>query len=632
MLGGKLLTQHIMSIEYMKNASFPPPTDQAWKEKVEASLKGREFEVLKKDTYENIVLKPLYSETTQTTEIGYPGVADYRRGLHALGYHSNPWKVAQKVSYHSLEDLQRNLSNALERGQTALSFKVRKELFEEPEELEKWLFQLVEKAPLAIEADGLQNSFLSLLNEGGKTNVTGYVAEDPMAILVNRGSLPFDINEYFNAWIKTIKDSDRSLPHLKTVLIDTTPYHNGGANAVQELAIALSTGVFYLEELKVRGLAPQELFMKMIFKFQIGANFFMELSKLRAARVLWNKIGEAYGIPPEKRGMEIIAETSTFTKSLTDQHVNILRSGNEAFAAVLGGVQYLHVHAFNELERVTPLAERLARNTQLILKQEAFIQDIVDPSGGSWYIESLTNELVHSAWEYFLTIDEKGGIMQVLESNWLQTEIAALLNKRQLDTFTRKQSIVGTNVYANLQDSVQNHLSDDESPPYEKQENLVFHSIQPIAKQRLSEPYENLRISASQLDNNQVGLVCIGELKEYKARADFMTGFLAAGGLQGVNSQELNGLVDAHSFILKSNLKHYVLCSSNENYQNLGFDLLKQLKKELPDVHFYLAGLPDKETQDLYLEAGIRDFVHLKTNCYEFNSSIIYELKEGGTQ
>jgi methylmalonyl-CoA mutase len=631
MLGGKLLTQHIMSIESMKNASFPPPTDQAWKEKVEASLKGKKFEALTKDTYENIVLKPLYSETPLTTEIGYPGVAGYRRGIHSLGYHSNPWKVAQKVSYHSLEDLQRNLSNALERGQTALSFKVRKELFEAPEKFEKWLFQLIGKAPLAIEADGLQNSLLSLLNKGTKSNViTGYVAEDPMAILVNRGSLPFDIDKYFHSWVRTIKDSHQSLPNLKTVLIDTTPYHNGGANAVQELAIALSTGVFYLEELKVRGLAPEELFMKMIFKFQIGANFFMELSKLRAARVLWNKIGEAYGIPPEKRGLEIIAETSTFTKSLTDQHVNILRSGNEAFAAILGGVQFLHVHAFNELEGVTPLAERLARNTQLILKQEAFLQDIVDPAGGSWYIESLTNELVHTAWEYFLTIDEKGGIMQVLESNWLQTEIATLLNKRQLDTFTRKQSIVGTNVYANLQDPVQNLSNEDEFHPYEEQ--LVFHSIQPIAKQRLSEPYENLRKSVSQLDNNQVGLVCIGELKEYKARADFITGFLAAGGLQGVKSQELNGLVDAHSFILKSNLKHYVLCSSNENYHNLGLELLKQLKEELPDVHFYLAGLPDKETQDLYLKAGIRDFVHLKTNCYEFNSSIIYELKEGGTQ
>lgn len=620
-----------MSIESMKNASFPPSTDQAWKEKAEESLKGKKFDSLMKNTYEKIVLKPLYSETDQTAPIGYPGVADYRRGIHSLGYHSTPWKIAQKVSYHTMEDLKGNLSNALERGQTAFSFKLKKELFYASDQFEKLLFEFIGKASFAIEADGLQKSFLNLLINGTDDSsvVTGYVAEDPMSALVKRGSLPVAIDKYFNTWVQTIKDSHQSLPNLKTVLIDTTPYHNGGANAVQELSIALATGVYYLEELKVRGLSPEKLFKKMIFKFQIGSNFFMELAKLRAARVLWNKIGEAYSVPTEDRGMEIIAETSTFTKTLTDPHVNILRSGNEAFAAILGGVQYLQVHAFNELDGITPLAERLARNTQLILKQEAFLQDIVDPAGGSWYVESLTNELVKTAWEYFLTIDEKGGLMKVLESNWLQSEIATVLNKRHLDIFTRKQSIVGTNVYANLEESLHS-LYKNEDEFYFAEEQQVFHSIQPIAMNRLSEPFEKLRQSACQLDNNQVGLVCLGELKEYKARADFMTGFISAGGLQGVKSQGLKASVDAHTFIVESNLKHYVLCSSNENYNILGLELLKQLKKELPKVHFYLAGLPDKESQGQWLEAGIRDFVHLKTNCYEFNSSIITELEEVG--
>jgi methylmalonyl-CoA mutase len=620
-----------MSIESMKNASFPPSTDQAWKEKVEESLKGKKFDSLMKNTYEKIVLKPLYSETDQATACGYPGLADYRRGIHSLGYHSNPWKIAQKVPYQKIEDLKGNLSNALERGQTALSFTLKKELFESAEQFEKLLFEFIGKASFAIEADGFQKSFLALLNNGNDNSVvTGYVAEDPMSALVKNGSLPFFLDNYFNTWVQTIKDSHQSLPNLKTVLIDTTPYHNGGANAVQELSVALATGVYYLEKLKVRGLPPEELFKKMIFKFQIGANFFMELAKLRAARVLWDKIGEAYGVSSEDRGMEIIAETSTFTKTLTDPHVNILRSGNEAFAAILGGVQYLQVHAFNELDGITPLAERLARNTQLILKQEAFLQDIIDPAGGSWYIESLTNELVNTAWEYFLTIDEKGGLMTVLESNWLQSEITTVLNKRQHDTFTRKQSIVGTNVYANLQESHQSLIKNEDvfySSNEQVNEPQVFHSIQQIAKQRLSEPFENLRQRTCQLDNNQVGLICLGDLKEYKARTDFMTGFLAAGGLQGVKSQGVKASIDAHTFIAESHLKHYVLCSSNENYNNLGLEILKQLNRELPNVHFYLAGLPEKETQSQWHEAGIRDFVHLKTNCYEFNSSIINELE-----
>jgi methylmalonyl-CoA mutase len=623
-----------MSIESMKNASFPPSTEHAWKEKVEESLKGKKFEALMKNTYENIVLKPLYSEIEQTSEVGYPGEADYRRGIHSLGYHSNPWKIAQKVSYQTVEDLRGNLTHALERGQTALSFKLEMKLFEASVQLEELLTEFKGKAAFAIEADGLQKPFLSLLiPRNVNSEVSGYVAEDPMSTLVKNGSLPFAIDEYFNTWVETIKDSHQFLPNLKTVLIDTTPYHNGGANAVQELAIALATGVYYIEELKVRGLTLEVLFQKMIFKFQIGANFFMELAKLRAARVLWDKIGEAYGLPSEYRRMEIIAETSNFTKTLTDPHVNILRSGNEAFAAILGGVQYLQVHAFDELDGITPLAERLARNTQLILKQEAFLQDIVDPAGGSWYIESLTNELVNNSWEYFLTIDEKGGLMPVLESNWLQSEITNVLKKRQQDAYTRKQSIIGTNVYANLQDAPQNLLKNEEK--FYSSEGLidkqkVSHSIQPITMQRLSKPFETLRQLARHLTNNQVGVVCIGVVKEYKARADFMTGFLATGGLQAVKSQEVKAFENAHTFLKESNLKHYVLCSTNENYNEIGLEILKQLKKELPEVHFYLAGLPDKDIQEQWLEAGIRDFVHMKTNCYEFNSTIIHELKEVG--
>jgi methylmalonyl-CoA mutase len=613
-----------MPIDQMKNASFSRSNEQEWKEMVEKSLKGKKLESLMKNTYENIVLKPLYSHADQAVVEDYPGGSHYRRGIQALGFLSNPWKIAQKVSYQTVEELKVNLSNALERGQTALSFPLKKEFFNASNQLEQDLTDFIGKAPLAIETNGLQKPFLAyLVAISENSEVSGYAAEDPMSYLVKEGSLPFALNEYFQSWAELFKVSEQSLPNVKTVLIDTTPYHNGGANAIQELAIALATGVYYLEKLKVHGLEPEKLVGKMIFKFQIGANFFMELAKLRAARVLWNQIGEAYGIPTEKRGMEIVAETSSFTKTWNDPHVNILRSGNEAFAAVLGGVQYLQVQAFNELEGLSPLAERLARNTQLILKEETFLQNIVDPAGGSWYIESLTNELVESSWEYFLSIDEKGGLMNVLESNWLQVEIDTVLNKRHQDTFTRKQSIVGTNVYANLHETLKKKVQEKDNFFYSKDGHEEFHSIQPILSQRLSEPFESLRQRAHHLNMNQVGLICLGDLKEYKARADFMTGFLAAGGLAAERV-----VLDAKCSINESSLKHFVFCSSNEIYSEFGPELVKQLKQKHPDVHFYLAGLPEKVSQAQWLEAGIRDFVHVKTNCYEFNSSILTELEE----
>jgi methylmalonyl-CoA mutase len=625
-MGGELcVPQHIMSLEKMKNTTFIKPSMQDWSEKAEESLKGKKLESLKKHTYEKITLKPLYTQEDLSISIGYPGISDFRRGSKPLGHVGESWYIAQEVPYQSLAELETNLYEVLEKGQNTLSFQLKEEILKSPIQLKQLMSKLAGRFPFAIQTNGHQHLFLATLSELNNFSIQGFVAEDPISRLVENGYLSFELPHYYPLWAESIQQADEKLPNLKTILVDTSVYHNGGANAVQELAIALATGVYYIEELKKYGLDPIKVFNKLVFKFQIGANFFTELSKLRAARVLWDKIGEAYGVPIKYRGMEVIGETSHFTKTRQDPHVNILRAGNEAFAAVLGGVQFLQVHPFNELEGATPLAERLARNTQLILKEEAFLQNIVDPAGGSWYIESLTNELIEKAWSYFLLIEEKGGLWQALESNWLQSEIKAVLNNRQQDAFNRKQSIIGTNVYANLDESIVYPTEHEEINSIEQK----HHHIQPIISERLAEPFEKLRIRSLKI-NSKVGLICLGELKQYKARADFMTGFLASGGINAIKSSDIQRISEIQDFISHSNCLHYVLCSSNDVYQEVGLEIMKQIKQEYPSVNFYLAGLPEKEACNQWLEAGIREFVHVKSNCYEFNSSIIRELEEVG--
>ncbi|MFD2445986.1 methylmalonyl-CoA mutase family protein [Bacillus sp. CGMCC 1.16607] len=607
----------------MRNETFSPSSFQDWKEKAEESLKGKKLDSLMKHTYEDIVLKPLYSADDLSEKISLPGDKDYRRGIHALGYLTNPWKIAQNISYENVDELKVNLAEALNKGQSALAFKVKKDLLDSLD----FLSELISVAPLAIETKGLQKSFLEqLVAILGQNKCSGYVGEDPISLLVKQGSFPLTISSYLDTWAESISLTDQSLPKLKTILIDTTPYHNGGASSVQELSVALATAVYYIEELKKRGLSLEKLFVKLIFKFQIGSNFFMELAKLRAARVLWDKIGEAYGISSEHRGMEIIAETSSFTKTLYDPHVNILRSGNEAFAAILGGIQYLQVQAFNDLETITTLSERLARNTQLILKEESHLKNTVDPAGGSWYIESLTNELVEKSWNSFLEIDDQGGILAVLESNWLQTEIAKVLKKRLNDVHTRKQSVIGTNVYANLQEAgKKSYLIEPASIP----DTGNFHSINPILPLRLSESFEKLRQRASLLKNQSpIGLICLGEVKQHKARADFITGFLAAGGLGCVRSHSISNSDEAEAFLLASSSKHFVICSSNEIYHEFGLEIVKKLTSSHSEVSLYLAGLPEKDVQSDWQSAGINQFIHVKTNCFEFLSSIITEIEE----
>ena len=224
-----------------------------------------------------------------------------------------------------------------------------------------------------------------------------------------------------------------------------------------------------------------------------------------------------YGVADDKSKMHIAAETSSFTKTINDPHVNLLRAGNEAFAAVVGGIQYLHVSPFDEITGSTSVSERIARNIQLLLKEEAHLKKVIDPAGGSWYVEDLTNNLAEKAWGFFQTIEAKGGILEVLKSSWLQQEIAKVYQKKNHDVQTRKKSIVGTNVYANL-DEIVTYQKTQVKNSYFTQKEYSFVKVEGIPELRLSGPFEELRSKASYLEGKfgskpTVGMICLGEFK-----------------------------------------------------------------------------------------------------------------------
>jgi methylmalonyl-CoA mutase len=444
------------SLETIKNQSFPSCTTLEWKAKAEQSLKGKTVETLQTTTYENIILKPLYTEQDERLVPDYPGGSDFRRGIYPLGYLTNDWVVAQQLSYETMEELQQKLNQSFDKGQTAISFNVSNNLLITETNLAKVLAESYRKYPFSINAKGRQISFLAELEriveqDGDFDKVNGYIGADPVAVFAVEGCIS---EEFMNDWVKNIVRSIEKFPNLRTILIDTTPYHRGGASADQELGIAMAEGLFYLENIQDAGLELDEIFEKMIFQFSIGGNFFMEIAKLRAARILWNRISNVYGAADDKSKMHIAAETSSFTKTINDPHVNLLRAGNEAFAAVVGGIQYLHVSPFDELTGATSVSERIARNIQLLLKEEAHLKKVIDPAGGSWYVEELTNNLAEKAWAFFQAIEANGGILEVLKSSWLQQEIAKVYQKKNHDVQTRKKSMVGTNVYANLDEII----------------------------------------------------------------------------------------------------------------------------------------------------------------------------------
>ncbi|MDF2653024.1 MAG: methylmalonyl-CoA mutase, partial [Paenibacillus sp.] len=212
----------------------------------------------------------------------------------------------------------------------------------------------------------------------------------------------------------------------------------------------------------------------------------------------------------------------------------------------------MHVAPFDDITGSTPLSERIARNTQNILMEEAFLQKVADPAGGSWYVESLTAELAEKAWTYFQQLEANGGILESLLSNALQNDINAISEKRKQDIFTRKQSVIGTNIYANLEEQVQS------SKDYSRAINSNYDSSQinfkAIKQTRGAEPFERLREISLKIENlsgskPQISMLCLGELRQYKPRLDFMKGFFAAGGMKAVESSPINSYEAAKQFV-----------------------------------------------------------------------------------
>lgn len=626
-----------MGLENMKNQSFPHFGMDEWESQAVDSLKGKAIETFQATTYENIKLKPLYTQEDVRNVSQFPGGTDYRRGADPLGYFGHNWKVAQRLSYRTAEELKEKLVQALSHGQNALSFELSDEFFSQDHFMADLLTEVFKKYPFAMDANEYQKKFLTSLEIVAKTaedraKVTGYIGSDPLSSFAVQGSIPTNPDAFFTQWSETVRQANEKFPGLRTILINTAPYHNGGANAIQELGIALASGVYYIQLLLDKGMELEEAFAKVIFNFSIGTNFFIEIAKLRAARIVWNKIGEVYGVDEKSRGMQIAAETSRMTQTVFDPYVNILRSGNEAFAAVLGGIQYLHVRSFDDIIGSNSFSDRIARNTQLILQQEAHLQQVIDPAGGSWYVEALTQELAEQAWAFFQEIETSGGMIAALKSNWIQEKIAAVHEKRQHDIFTRNKMIVGTNMFVNLK--ANETISEEKGAELPQSGNDQYErmSIPSIPQTRLSEPYESLRKRSAALKQKagvepEVALICLGSLKQYKPRLDFVKGFLAAGGINVVASDSVLSPEMAKEFLEAQSCKHVCICGSNDLYPTLGFEIVKLIKGEFLDWTTYLAGLPEKQEQSKWKEAGLKQFFYAGSNCYEALSAILSEME-----
>lgn len=633
-----------MEIQEMKAQRFPKVTLEDWEKTAEDSLKGKPLTALHTATYEQILLQPLYGpEKTALDAEQYPGFPLYTRGFYKGGYTEVPWKNAHAIKADNGAVLREKLRAALKEGQDVIAFAV-----EEVPAMTLTEFSAIplEDYPLYINTKDHFLAIASFLLKLKPSKLTGAVGTDSISLYAKKGLVPGEQTLALQA--QAISEVKKAFPKLRTIRIDTTPYHEAGANAFQEISIALAEAVFYIEWLKREGWSPAEVIERICIHFAIGSQFFMETAKLRAFRQCWTTLCEAYGVTEDRVKVPIGAETSIFTLSKLDSHVNILRTGSEAFSAVLGGAEYLQVRSFDELSGLpSALGGRVAKNIPLILKNESHLGKVIDPAGGSYYIETLTEELSRLAWEHFITIEEAGGIIAGLRAGTIQKELAAVSAKRSNDLATRKKSMIGTNIYVDLNEqkitekpkldvllaektvsSFQDVISqtNEETTLAELHVKDSGSGIIPVKCQRLAEPFERLRERAEGI-GVQAGLICLGKLKEFKQRADFVTGILAAGGIAVQLSEECETLEDAVQFVKKSGLSYYCICGKDDSYKTFGPQLVTAVKQTNSAVRVELAGKLPEGTGAEWQKAGLDGYIYSGQNLIEKATELLDHLE-----
>lgn len=682
---------------------FTPPSYEEWKEACITLLKGAPFEKkMYTKTYEGITFDPMYFRKDMEDILpkeSFPGMGDYLRGAQPSGYVGKPWGIAQVCDETLPEENNELLRHEQEKGSTIYHIKldsaslkaedVRKATAPGDEgvsvttldDMHTLLNGLkLDKYPVYLYAGESALPMLSLfagaLKASGQdlTKIKGIVGADPLGELTAKGKNSKDIASLYCDMAKCAKWAVKHAPGLKTVFVRSDVYSRGGANDVQESAYTLATAVAYLRALLERGLTIDEAAGQIMFGFSMGANFFLQIAKLRALRPLWAQIVEAFGGSKDAQRMHIHARPALFFKTVYDPYVNMLRNTTEIFSGVVGGVDSFESSPFDEpIRKGDEFSRRIARNVQIILQEEFGLLQPIDPAGGSWAVETLTKQMKEKVWAEFQAIEGKGGMLAALQEGYPQSEIATVLAARFKASETRKDRIVGNNMYPNMMETlldprpedveenkkqrtaqVEAYLADiDEAFKAEKLKALQngegclvslaieaaqagattaeiaaalagkeSETVTAIAPHRWSERFEALRktteaYKAEHNDNVKIFLANMGPIPQHKARADFTTGFLQVGAFEVLGNNGFPTVEEAAQAAKESGADAVVICSTDATYPEIVPQLAPKLHEVLPKATVFLAGAAPKDLLETYNEAGIDEYISVKANCYK---------------
>lgn len=593
---------------------FPPVSTQEWEAVIEKDLKGADYnKKLVWRTAEGFQVRPYY-RAENLADIPWtgqnPNEFPYVRGNKSEG---NEWLVRQDVTVKDVTEANKVALNALSRGANSIGFKLEYDKAYTAIEISTLLNGIDQKA---VEINLYNNKYhLPLLEMLSKIpGVKGSLNYDPLTRYLRRGTWFVTENTDMELAYIMVK---AEMPEFQTIGVNGHVFTNAGATIVQEMAFSLAVGAEYLDKLTEKKLTIDEIAPKMRFNLAIGQNYFMELAKLRAYRLLWANIVKAYGGKEENAKMHIHATNAELGMSLYDAYVNMLRTTTGTMSAVLGGVDSFAVMPFDTpFEVPTDFADRIARNQQLILKEEAHFDKVADPAAGSYYIENLTESLAAAAWELFNKIQDEGGYLEAVRKGMIQGLIKESAAKKFSNVATRRETILGTNQFPNFTETMKLNPqpwvfeADDR-----RDENA---EIETIVTFRAAQQFEKLRFAtdvyAQDHKRPTAWMFTYGNLAMRKARANFASNFFACAGFEVVDNPGFKTLDEGITAAREVKPEILVICSSDEEYgEGNALKIYEELKN---DTIVVLAGNPEG-TADILKEAGLKYFIHVKSNVLE---------------
>lgn len=609
---------------------FPPVSTAEWKAKVEADLKGAPFDKkLVWRTNEGFNVQPMYRlEDIKDfkTLNSLPGEYPYIRGTRT----DNDWLTRQEILAEDPAEANKKALEVLGKGVTSLGFKV-----EDPSAATvAALLEGVDLTKVEVNFATCPKKALPLAqalveyvkSKGVEAAFKGSIDFNPLRKPLRHGQpFPGNMTEMACALLDAVK----AVPGMRVLAVDSVMLSNAGAYIYQELGYALAWGNMWMTMLTEAGRPADEVASRIKFNMNISSNFFMELAKFRAARMLWAQIVNQYK-PANVDACKMMthAATSRFNMTIYDAHVNLLRSQTEAMSAALAGVDSITSTPFDvTYKNPDDFSERIARNQQFLLKEESHLDKVIDPAGGSYYVETLTRSIGQEAWKLFLDVEDKGGFLACVNDGSVQAVIRETSERRHTDVARRKEILLGTNQYPNINEmaaekieSINGALSCGchHNHPEETPETPAG-----LPTSRAASDFEALRLATEHAANRpKVFMLTIGNLAMRLARAQFSSNFFGCAGYEIIDNLGFETVEAGVDAALEKGADIVVLCSSDDEYAEFAPAAFKYLNGR---AEFVVAGAP--ACMDDLKAVGINDFVHVRCNVLDtlkaFNEKLL---------